>query len=209
MSDEFSKWWVGEKGRPPERGESELFDLCRSVWEVRVEVEKLDEPRGLSLVRRSWEAAGPRYDLVFPEAPDEKQEVSAVAQFQRDYQAATPPRPKAYDNTHIHTAAAIKMRIGADQPLSFVAQTYGYPEEAVCVVLAAFEVGGYTMLHHSEQWDERDLADAEQNARDEYPSVAEFPGTEAMDKIRSAERAAYLVGRQHERRHQVAKGKSA
>lgn len=208
-TDPFYLWWVAERGQPPGPGESNLLELCRSVWDVRLEVEDLDEPRAIRMVRSAWESAGPEYPEQEQASP---QDLSVVAQFQRDYEDAAPPRPKAYNNTHVHTAAAIKMRIGADQPLAFVAQDYGYSEEAVCVVLAAFEVSTYSTLHALNQWDARDLADAEQNARDEYPKVSlaglSSPAVEELNKIRAAEQAAYLVGRQHEQRLQTAKEKS-
>jgi hypothetical protein len=166
-ADPFYLWWVAERGGPQLTGESELFDLCRRVWEVR------------------------------------------IARFQRDYTAAAPPTPKPYGPDEINVAVGIKMRVATGQPISFVAESYDWPEAAVRVVVAALEVGATIGIHRSDEWDAKDLADAEQNAHDEYPSLGDYPGAEEQNRVRTAERAAYLVGRRHEQRLQAAKGKSA
>jgi hypothetical protein len=204
-ADPFYLWWVAERGGPPLAGESELFDLCRRVWAVRSSVEEIDDLDSLALVRGAWEAAGPEYEKTAP--PETAEHLSVVARFQRDYTAAAPPTPKPYGPDEINVAVGIKMRVATGQPISFVAESYDWPEAAVRVVVAALEVGATIGIHRSDEWDAKDLADAEQNAHDEYPSLWDYPGAE--NRVRTAERAAYLVGRQHERRLQAAKGKSA
>jgi hypothetical protein len=53
----FYMWWVAEKGRPPLAEDTHVFQLCQRAWELRTEIDDLDDPDEIRTIREAWEDA--------------------------------------------------------------------------------------------------------------------------------------------------------